>query len=96
MEVSEMFNLLVWIIIGGIAGWLASKVVRGTGFGILGDIIVGIIGGLIGGFIISLLGGAGFTGFNLWSLLVAFLGSVLLLYGIRYFNDHRSPTRSIR
>ena len=62
-----MINILAWIIVGGIAGWLASLVVEGSGLGILGNIIVGIVGALIGGFIVSLLlpGSFGFTGL-LW------------------------------
>ena len=75
-----MINILVWIIVGGIAGWLAGLVVQGTGLGVIGDIIVGIVGALIGGFIVSLLFGAGgFNGFNIWSLIVAFIGAVVLL-----------------
>lgn len=74
-------NILVWIIVGGIAGWLAGLVVQGTGLGIVGDIIVGIIGALIGGFVVSLLlpGTFGFTGFNFGSLIIAFIGAVILL-----------------
>jgi uncharacterized membrane protein YeaQ/YmgE (transglycosylase-associated protein family) len=70
---------------GGIAGWLASLVVQGTGMGIVGDGIVGIIGALIGGFVLSLLlpGTFGLTGFNLGSLVVAFIGAVILLFLIR-------------
>ena len=48
-------NILAWVIVGGIAGWLAGLVVQGTGMGIVGDIIVGIVGALIGGFVLSLL-----------------------------------------
>ncbi len=69
-----------WIIIGGIAGWLASNLVRGAGLGIVGNIVVGIIGAIIGGFIFNLLGAGGVSGFNLWSLFVAFIGSVVLLF----------------
>jgi uncharacterized membrane protein YeaQ/YmgE (transglycosylase-associated protein family) len=50
-----LINLLAWIIVGGIAGWLASLLVQGTGMGIVGDIIVDIVGALIGGFLLSLL-----------------------------------------
>ena len=74
-----MINILVWFIVGGIAGWLAGLVVQGTGLGVIGDIIVGIVGALIGGFIVSLLGAGGFSGFNIWSLIVAFIGAVVLL-----------------
>jgi len=58
---------------------LAGLVVQGTGLGVIGDIIVGIVGALIGGFIVSLLGAGGFSGFNIWSLIVAFIGAVVLL-----------------
>ena len=85
--------LLAWIIIGGIAGWLASLVVRGAGYGLIGDIVVGIVGALIGGFLSSLLfGGPGFTGFNLTSLIVAFVGACILLFLLRLFarGTHRA------
>src|SRR5512146_2676417 len=71
--------IITWIVVGAIAGWLASLVVRGTGLGLGGDIVVGIIGGIIGGIILSLFGGAGVTGFNIWSIIVAFIGAVILL-----------------
>jgi uncharacterized membrane protein YeaQ/YmgE (transglycosylase-associated protein family) len=83
-------DILAWIIVGGVAGWLASLVVRGTGLGLLGDIIVGIVGAFIGGLIVSLIGGTGFTGFNLWSLIVAFIGAVVLLLVVRLFNGRRT------
>ncbi len=79
-------EIVVWIIIGGVAGWLASLLVRGAGLGIIGDIIVGIVGALICGFIMWALGGAGFTGFNLWSLLVSFIGAVVLLFIAKLFS----------
>ena len=78
-------NIILWLILGGIAGWLASLIVRGTGLGLIGDIVVGIIGGFIGGFIVSLFGGAGVTGFNIWSLIVAVIGAVVLLLIVRLF-----------
>ena len=75
-------GLLVWIVIGAIAGWLASMVMHSR-LGLVADIIVGIVGALIGGFVFNLLGIAGTTGFNLWSIFVAFIGSVILLALIR-------------
>jgi uncharacterized membrane protein YeaQ/YmgE (transglycosylase-associated protein family) len=75
--------VLIWIVIGGIAGWLASLVVRGGGLGIVGDVFIGIIGGLIGGIVLNALGGAGVTGLNAWSIGVAFFGAVVLLLLIR-------------
>ncbi|HHX37787.1 MAG TPA: GlsB/YeaQ/YmgE family stress response membrane protein, partial [Clostridiaceae bacterium] len=71
---------LSWIIIGGLAGWIASKIMRtDASMGALANIVVGIIGGLIGGFVMSLIGSTGVTGFNLWSFIVALIGSVILI-----------------
>jgi uncharacterized membrane protein YeaQ/YmgE (transglycosylase-associated protein family) len=71
-------SILVWIIFGAIAGWLAH-LITGRGGGLIVNIIVGIVGAFIGGFIMSLFGGTGVTGFNLSSFLVAILGAVVLL-----------------
>lgn len=74
-------GLIGWIILGGLAGWVASIVAKtNENQGLLGNIIVGIIGGFLGGWIVSLLGGEGITGFNLWSFLVAVGGAVVLLF----------------
>ncbi len=90
-----MWAIIAWIIVGGIAGWLASLVVRGTGLGLVGDIIVGIVGGLIGGFLLSLLlpGSFSVTGFNLPSIIVAFIGAVVLLLLVRLFTGSRTTAR---
>src|SRR5262245_15961031 len=87
-----LINLLVWIIVGGIAGWLASLVVQGGGMGIVGDVIVGVVGALIGGFVLSLLlpGTFGLDGFNLGSLVVAFIGAVILLLIVKLFTGRRA------
>lgn len=75
-----LWSIIVWVVVGGLAGWLASKIVgNDRNQGIFGNIVVGILGALVGGFIVELLGGTGFTGFNLWSFLVALVGAVLLL-----------------
>ncbi len=80
-------GIISWIIVGGIAGWLAS-IFTGNDkkMGVGSNILVGIVGGLIGGFIINIIGGKGITGFNLWSLLVSFIGSVVLLTIINAFS----------
>ncbi len=83
-------SIIGWIILGGLAGWLASVLVRGGGLGIVGDIIVGIIGALIGGFLVSLVGGSGVTGFNIWSFLVAVIGAVVLLLIVRAVTGNRA------
>jgi uncharacterized membrane protein YeaQ/YmgE (transglycosylase-associated protein family) len=79
-------GVITWVIFGAIAGWIAS-VAAGTNAeqGWLGNILVGICGALLGGFIFNLLGGVGVTGFNVWSLIVAVVGSFVLLTIIKIF-----------
>jgi uncharacterized membrane protein YeaQ/YmgE (transglycosylase-associated protein family) len=75
-----MINFLAWIIVGGIAGWLASMVVgRNDQMGCIANIGAGVVGAFVGGWLMGLVGGAEFTGFNLTSLLVAFVGAVVVL-----------------
>lgn len=74
-------NILLWIIFGAIAGWLASLIMKTNAQqGALANIIVGVIGAFIGGFLVNLFGGAGITGFNIYSLAVAVLGAIVLLF----------------
>lgn len=74
-------SILVWIIIGAVAGWLASLVMKtNRRQGLLEDIVVGVIGGLIGGFVLNLaVPSAGVTGLNITSLLTAFVGAIIFL-----------------
>ena len=72
-------SILAWIVLGLIAGFIGSKIVNATGSGMVMDIIIGIVGSVVGGWLFGLFGGAGVTGFNLPSLLVAVVGSVVLL-----------------
>jgi uncharacterized membrane protein YeaQ/YmgE (transglycosylase-associated protein family) len=78
-------GILSWIIVGLIAGWLAGELMRGSGFGVVGDIIVGIVGALLGGFIATALFNvpAPLTGINITTIIVAFLGAVLLVAILR-------------
>ena len=77
-------TILAWIVVGLIAGFLAGVVVKGGGFGLIGDIVVGVIGGLLGGWIsVNLLHFGSMTGINLESILVAFVGAVILLLIVR-------------
>jgi len=72
---------LGWIVLGAIAGWLASIITgRNAQMGCIANVVVGIIGGLLGGWIMSQFGGEGVTGFNIPSLLVAVVGAVILLF----------------
>lgn len=73
-------NIIGWIIIGGLAGWIASKIMKtDESMGVMANIVVGIIGAFIGGFVLNLLGGPGVEQFDIYSLLVATLGAVILL-----------------
>ena len=80
----DVTTVLWWLLIGLIAGALASAVMRGGGYGIVGDIVVGLIGAFIGGFLMSLLGlgSSGFVG----TLIVAFIGACLLIALLRLFS----------
>lgn len=72
-------GIISWIILGLIAGFIGSKIVDRTGQGFWLDIALGIVGALIGGFLFSLLGMGGVTGLNLYSLVVAVIGAIVLL-----------------
>ena len=72
-------SILAWIVLGLIAGFIGSKVVNKSGEGVLLDIILGIVGAVIGGWVFNFFGAAGVTGLNLYSLLVAVIGSILFL-----------------
>jgi len=82
LDLSEVeMNIILWIIFGAIAGWIASIVMgKNRQMGAIANIVVGIIGAFLGGWIMSLFGVQGVTGFNLTSLLVAILGAVVLLF----------------
>jgi uncharacterized membrane protein YeaQ/YmgE (transglycosylase-associated protein family) len=77
-------NLLLFIVLGGIAGWLASIIMHTNARqGVLLNIVVGIVGAFLGGLLFNVFGATGVTGFNLWSLLVALVGAVVLLAIVR-------------
>ena len=80
-----VWNIILWILFGALAGWIASMIM-GTNAqqGAIGNIVVGILGAIIGGWIVGLFGGV-ISGFNLASLLVAILGAVILLFIVRLF-----------
>ena len=86
-----LLNLIIWLLVGALAGWLAGQVVKGSGFGLFGNIVVGILGSFIGGFIFRMVGflptrrllcffpGAGLVG----NLVSAFVGAIILIYVAR-------------
>jgi uncharacterized membrane protein YeaQ/YmgE (transglycosylase-associated protein family) len=88
-------GILSWIVVGLIAGFLARVVVKGGGYGCIGDVIIGMIGGLLGGFIASYFFHIGdpMSGINPTSILIAFLGAVLLLLVLRLLGGSRRRSR---
>ncbi len=72
-------SIVVWIVFGLIAGFVASKIVNKSGEGAMLDIVLGVVGAVVGGFLFNVIGAPGVTGFNIWSLFVAILGAVVLL-----------------
>ena len=83
-------SILGWIILGLIAGWLAGVLVKGSGYGVVEDIVLGILGALVGGAITSTLMGVDITGFNLESLLVAVLGAIVVIFIARLISGSRA------
>jgi uncharacterized membrane protein YeaQ/YmgE (transglycosylase-associated protein family) len=73
-------SILAWLVLGLIAGFLASKIVNKSGEGIVLDIVLGIIGAEVGGFLFSAIGAAPVTGFNLYSMVVAVIGAIVVLW----------------
>jgi len=73
-------SFLVWIVLGLISGFIASKVVNKQGEGWIGDIVLGIIGAVVGGWLFGLLGARGVSGLNLYSVLVSVIGAVVVLF----------------
>jgi uncharacterized membrane protein YeaQ/YmgE (transglycosylase-associated protein family) len=82
-------EILVMILVGLIAGGLAGRIMRGSGFGLVGDVVVGLIGALIGSFVLSLVGFPT-TGNILYAIVVALLGAVILLWLVGLFTGRRT------
>ncbi len=72
-------SILAWLVVGLIAGFLASKVVNKTGEGLVLDIVLGIIGAIVGGYLFHMFGESGPTGINIYSIFVSFIGAVVVL-----------------
>jgi uncharacterized membrane protein YeaQ/YmgE (transglycosylase-associated protein family) len=73
-------SVLAWLVLGLIAGFLASKIVNRTGEGFLLDIVLGIVGAVVGGYLFTAVGGLPVTGFNAYSLIVSVVGAVVVLW----------------
>jgi uncharacterized membrane protein YeaQ/YmgE (transglycosylase-associated protein family) len=72
-------SILAWLILGLIAGFIASKIVNKSGEGVILDIVLGIVGAFVGGFLFTFFGAAPVTGFNLYSVIVAVIGAIVVL-----------------
>jgi uncharacterized membrane protein YeaQ/YmgE (transglycosylase-associated protein family) len=73
-------SIIAWLVLGLIAGFIASKIYEGSGQGVVMDIVLGIVGAVVGGFLFNTFGGAGVTGFNLYSMIVAVIGAIVVLW----------------
>jgi len=73
-------GIISWIILGLIAGWIASKLVNKTGSGMMIDIALGVVGAIVGGIIAGFFGMSGVTGVNIWSIIVSVIGAVVVLW----------------
>lgn len=73
-------SVLAWIVLGLIAGFIASKLFVGSGQGVLLDIVLGIVGAVVGGYLFTAIGVTGVTGFNLYSMFVAVVGAIIILW----------------
>jgi uncharacterized membrane protein YeaQ/YmgE (transglycosylase-associated protein family) len=84
-------SIISWIILGVIAGFLGSKIVNRTGQGLMLDIALGIAGAIVGGLIFSAFGASGVTGLNIYSLVVAVIGAVVVLWAYHQIAGNRAP-----
>ncbi len=84
-------GILSWIIVGLIAGWLTGLIMKGSGYGVIGDIILGIVGAIVGGFIASAIFGipGAVNGINVTSIIVAIIGAVILVAIVRALSGRR-------
>jgi len=73
-------GIISWIVVGLIAGWLAGMVMKGNGYGVIGDIVLGIVGAIVGGYLGATFLGVGITGINLETILVAAVGAIIVVY----------------
>ena len=87
-------SIIAWIVLGLIAGWLAGMIMRGSGYGLIGDMVLGILGAIVGGWLTgAVLGRDMVNGFNIESLIVAVIGAVVLVAISRLFTGRRASDR---
>ena len=84
-------SIIGWLVLGLIAGFIASKIYAGSGQGVVVDIVLGIVGAFVGGFLFNTVGGAGVTGFNLYSMVVAIVGAVVVLWIYHAVTGRQTP-----
>ena len=84
-------SIIAWIVLGLIAGFIASKIVNKTGEGVVVDIILGIVGAVVGGWLFNTFGMAGVSGVNIYSLLVAVIGAVVVLFIYHLITGKKAP-----
>ena len=72
-------SIIVWLVLGLVAGFIGSKIVNKSGEGVVVDIILGIVGAVVGGFLFSIIGASPVTGFNIYSIFVAVIGAIVVL-----------------
>ena len=82
-------SIVAWILLGLVAGFIASKIVNHSGEGVLIDIVLGVVGAVVGGFAFSLVGTSGVNGLNIWSLFVATMGAIMVLVIKHAVTDRR-------
>lgn len=85
-------SFVAWILLGLFSGFIASKIVNHAGSGIVVDVVLGVVGALVGGFLFGLFGARGVSGLNLWSLLVAVVGSVVVLASYHAISGRRATS----
>jgi uncharacterized membrane protein YeaQ/YmgE (transglycosylase-associated protein family) len=90
---TEVMGILAWIVLGLIAGFLAGQVMKGGGYGLVGDIVLGSVGAVLGGFLASNLLGLDVNGLNIMSILIAFVGACLVIAISRAVSGNRSGSR---
>jgi uncharacterized membrane protein YeaQ/YmgE (transglycosylase-associated protein family) len=83
-------SIVSWLILGLIAGFIGSKLVNKQGAGMLLDIVLGIVGAIVGGLVFNAFGAEGVTGLNIYSMIVAVIGSVAVLVAYHFVSEHRS------